>query len=190
MDLTPRQVQFASIGLDLIAREGMASVTFRSIAAEAGMSLGAVQKAFPTKELLLQAMFQRMRDAAVAPVLGEPGRPTLVGWLTNLSLQILPLDEPRRAAHLQGQAFGERAAFDPALAQALAASDAEIVGLVASLIGRGITEGEVAPGTDPQLAAQTWLVLVQGMANLLTYAPQPEEHVRTLIETALSKLFT
>ena len=61
MDLSPRQAEFADAALRLVARDGLSAVTFRSLAAEAGMSLGAVQKAFPSKEQLLRAMFGRLR---------------------------------------------------------------------------------------------------------------------------------
>ena len=56
------------------------------------------------KDVMLRAMFSRLRDSAAAPALAlaEPGRPTLRGWLMELMVATLPLDEARRAADLVG----------------------------------------------------------------------------------------
>lgn len=188
MDLSPRQAQFADAALALLAREGMPAVTFRTVASEAGMSLGAVQKAFPAKDAMLAAMFQRMRETAAAPALGEPGRPTLRGWLVDLLASILPFDEPRRAAQLQASAFAERAAFDRAIGGAIAASDRELIGSLAGLVRRGIAEGEVPPTVDADAAARSWLALAQGLAAQLLYDPRDQDAVRRDAEYAIGRL--
>lgn len=61
MSLTPRQAELADAVLGLIAREGIAGVSYRAVAAESGWSLGAVQKAFPSKGEMLSAAFARLR---------------------------------------------------------------------------------------------------------------------------------
>ena len=77
------------------------------------MSLGAVQKAFPSKDAHAARDVRATPRHSVPQALVEPGRPTLRAWLVDLMVSVLPLDEPRRAAELQGGAFVERAAFDP-----------------------------------------------------------------------------
>ena len=127
MDVTPRQAEFADAALRVLAREGMTSVSFRTVAAEAGMSLGAVQKAFPTKDA------HAARDVRAAPRhsvharrWSNPVDPPSAPGSVDLMVSVLPLDRPRRAAELQGAAFAERAAFDPGSAAAVAASDHEL----------------------------------------------------------------
>ena len=180
--MTPRQTEFADAGLRLLARDGMASVSFRTVAAEAGMSLGAVQKAFPSKDVMLRAMFARLRETASGTALVEPGRPTLRGWLVDLMVSVLPLDGDRRGAELQGAAFAERAAFDPAIAAAVTASDRELRGGIARLVGRAKAEGEVDDSVDPDAAAWAVLAFMQGMASQLLYDPAPEDAVRRQCE--------
>ena len=189
MQLTPRQAEFADAALRLVAREGMGSVSFRAVAAESGMSLGAVQKAFATKDEMQGAMFQRMRATAAAPALGEPGRPTLLAWLTGLTLAILPLDAERRAAQLQAAAFADRAAFDPALSAVIAEGDHELMGNIARLIGRGIMEGEVDSGADPGATARAWLAYVQGLATQLLYDERELSAVEADVRYTLARLF-
>lgn len=95
MDLTARQAELADAALRIVAREGLAAVTFRSIAAESGWSLGAVQKAFATKDAILTAMFARLRASAGRLPASEPGRPTLRAWLVSQQPSWLPLDAER-----------------------------------------------------------------------------------------------
>ena len=61
MERTGRQNELADAGLRLVAGEGMGGVTFRAVAAESGWSLGAVQRAFGSKEDLQAAMLERLR---------------------------------------------------------------------------------------------------------------------------------
>jgi len=178
VDLSPRQAEFADAALRLVARDGLSAVTFRSLATEAGMSLGAVQKAFPSKEQLLRAMFGRLRETASLPALGEPGRPTLRDWFVALMVTVLPLDAPRRAAELQGAAFVERAPFDAEIGMAVAASDQELRAAFASLVRRAQAEAEVPASIDPDATAWAVLAFMQGMASQLTYDPVAEEAVR------------
>lgn len=186
--MTPRQAEFADAALRVLAKGGMAAVSFRTVAAEAGMSLGAVQKAFPSKDVMLGVMFARLREKASGPLLVEPGRPSLRGWLVELMVSVLPLDEPRRAAELQGAAFCERAAYDPTLAAAVTASDRELRAALAALVRRAQAEGEVAGAVDPDAVGWAVLAFMQGMASQLLYDPAEEETVRRQCATVVDAL--
>ncbi|MFC7265875.1 TetR/AcrR family transcriptional regulator [Streptomyces lutosisoli] len=50
----------------LVAREGLTKLTFRSLAAEAGVSLGAVRHSFPAIEDVLKAGLQRCLQLSLA----------------------------------------------------------------------------------------------------------------------------
>ncbi|HZK05225.1 MAG TPA: TetR/AcrR family transcriptional regulator [Actinomycetaceae bacterium] len=187
MDLTPRQSEFADAALRVLAAGGMASVTFRSVAAEAGMSPGAVQKAFPSKDVMQHAMFHRMRERASAPAMGEPGRPDLRRWLVDLMMVVLPLDDARRAAELQASGFAERAAYDSSIGGAIAASDRELTARIALLVRRGMAEGEVAD-VDPDMVARAWFALGEGLSTQLLYDPRPEDDVRAFVGFVVDRL--
>lgn len=188
MELTARQGELADAALALLASEGMAAVTFRSVAAASGWSLGAVQKAFASKEELVAAMFTRLRTSAAPGPTQPPGQPDVTTWLTELLVSILPTDEASRALTLQGTAFGERAAYDPAMATVLAGSDAELRGLVATLIRQGRASGELVNRVDPEDAAWAYLALAQGAATQLLYDPVPVDEVRRRARTAVAAL--
>ncbi|HEY3339039.1 MAG TPA: helix-turn-helix domain-containing protein [Propionicimonas sp.] len=194
MRLTPRQAGFADAALRLLARHGMAAVTFRTVAAEAGMSLGAVQKAFPTKDVMLRVMFARLRDSSAGPAPRGPGGPTVEAWLVERMMSLLPLDAARRAAELQRVSFAERAAFDPAIAAAVAASDHELRVALADMMRDAQANGQLPSSVDPDAAAWAARAFVKGMASQLLYDPAPEYAVRrqcqwvvkTLLQRAIS----
>ena len=133
-------------------------------------------------------MFARLRETASGSALAEPGRPTLRGWLVDLMVSVLPLDEPRRAAELQGAAFAERAAFDPVIGAAVAASDHELRNAIARLVRRAHAEGEVPASVDPDAAAWALLTFMQGMASQLVYDPAPEDVDRRQCEWVIDAL--
>lgn len=188
MSLSPRQVELADAALALVSRDGMSAVTFRAVAGESGWSLGAVQKAFASKDQLTAAMFERIRDTAAPLPPGEPGRPTLAAWLVELHLRLLPLDEERRLAYVRAAAFTDRAAFDPAVAAAVAASDRGIVEQLSGLVRRAAAEGEIAPALDPESIGWGFLAHAQGTAGQLLCAPVDESVVRERVTGLVAAL--
>ncbi|WP_394553649.1 TetR/AcrR family transcriptional regulator [Agromyces sp. MMS24-JH15] len=181
-----RAPELADAALRLVSRDGLGALTFRALAAEAGISLGAVQKAFASKEELLDAVVARARDQVVLDQAREPGRPTLRAWLLELVIATLPLDDARRSATIVGVALADRAPFDPELAGSLAAGDRELRGRIALLAGRAIAEGEVARTVVPDLVAGAVLALMAGLAGQLLYDPRPELEVRAVVDAALA----
>lgn len=188
VDLTPRQTEFSDIALAIIGRDGMAALSFRAVAADAGCSVGAVQKAFSSKDRMVAAAFARLRQTAAPLPAGEPGRPTLRGWLVELLVGILPLDQQRIETQRQGDAFAQRALVDPAIAAAIAESDTQVRHLLASLVDRARAEGEVPSSVDPAITAWAVLALAQGAATQLLYQPEPESEIQARLDTAIAGL--
>ncbi len=188
MDLTDRQRELAGVALRIVADEGMAAVTFRSVAAASGWSLGAVQKAFASKDEMYAAMFATLRASEGVGPAHPPGEPSVHAWLVDLVLSILPLDGRSRALTLQGQAFADRAAYDTGIGAAIAASDKELRALLASLIRRGQTTGEVPPSVDPETTAWAVLALAQGLAAQLLYDPLTKRSLKPRLQKAVAAL--
>lgn len=186
--LTPRQAEYADAALEVLSRDGLGGVSFRSVAGQAERSLGAVQKAFPTKTDLLNAMFARLRDSAVPLPASEPGRPTLVAWLTELFLLMQPLDDERRAAYARSSAFTDHALRDATVAQAITAGDREIRARLESLVRRAQAEGEVPESVDPTHAIWAYLALAQGTAAQLLLDPGEADGLTERARTAISAL--
>ena len=190
MATTARIEEFADATLRVVVRDGLAGVSYRSVAAESGWSLGAVQKAFPTKRQLLGAALRRTRSLVPAQIGTAPGRPTLRSWLVELVLRTLPLDEQRRRVVLVGMAFADRAPYDASIAQSLADGDSEIRVNLQLLFRRAVHEGELDPSIDHERLARLILSLAAGLAGQLLYDDVPENHVRALVDMAIRALLT
>jgi AcrR family transcriptional regulator len=190
MATTARIEEFADATLRVVVRDGLAGVSYRSVAAESGWSLGAVQKAFPTKRHLLGAALRRTRTLVPAKIGTAPGHPTLRSRLVELVLLTLPLDEQRRRVVLVGMAFADRAPYDAAIAQSLADGDAEIRGNLQLLFRRAVHEGELDPSIDHEHLARLILSLAAGLAGQLLYDSVPENQVRALVDMAIHALLT
>lgn len=188
MELTDRQRELAEVALGIVAAEGMAAVTFRSVAAASGWSLGAVQKAFAAKDEMYAAMFATLRATQGVGPRNPPGQPTVQAWLTELVLTILPLDDRTRALTIQGAAFAERAAQDSAVGAAIATSDHELRGLLAALIAKGQADGEIPDSVSPATAAWGLLALAQGAASQLLYDRVDEQALTALVRASVAAL--
>lgn len=180
-----RTRELADAALRVVSREGLSALSFRTLAAEAGCSLGAVQKAFASKEEILAAVVAEAQRKVAGSLSGEPGRPTLRAWLVELVLATLPLDADRRSASIIGVALSDRAPFDAELAQSLKNADDELRAKLALLAGRAIAEGELLANVRPQLFARAIVAFMAGLAGQLLYDPQPEEAVRALVESTI-----
>lgn len=185
-----RVAEFAEAALRIVARDGLAAVSFRAVATESGWSLGAVQKAFASKRELLAATLTHAQSRAAAQAGGEPGRPTLHRWLVGLVQATLPLDAERRSAVLVGVAFADRAPFDPAIAATLAAGDQDLRGRLAQLFARAQHEGELATTVDRDRLARSVLALASGLAAQLLYDPVPDTEVAATLDQAIAGLLT
>ncbi len=188
MELTDRQRELADAALRIVADEGMAGVTFRSVATASGWSLGAVQKAFASKDEMYAAMFERLRTSEGVGPTTPPGEPTVREWMVDLIISVLPLDPRRRALTLQGQAFADRAAYDASIGDVIAHSDGELRGLLAHLVRSGQAKGEIAAHVDPTSAAWAIFALAHGVASQLLYDPVSRRTVTTRVRTIMGVL--
>jgi AcrR family transcriptional regulator len=65
-----RHGQLVSAARAVLVRDGIAATTLRSVAAEAGVPLGTLHYVFPSKELLIRAVIDDVRDEVSAVLAG------------------------------------------------------------------------------------------------------------------------
>ncbi|MFE3456071.1 TetR/AcrR family transcriptional regulator [Nocardiopsis aegyptia] len=116
VDHEQRRLELAEALWRVIADAGPDAVSIRSVAAEAGLSTGALRHYFQTREELLVFAMRlaeariadrvRARTAAQAP--GE----TMVERVAGLAEQLLPLDETRMAEYRAWEAAGRLGEHD------------------------------------------------------------------------------
>lgn len=175
----PRRQLLAEAVVRLLVRGGFEAVTVRSVAAEAGVSAGAVQQQFATKDALLLAgvllVTARFNDRTVL----IPGDATTRELTRSLLLNALPLDDERREDALLWSALLDRAGRAPEIAAAVRTVDNEALdGLAEVLAGASVSE--------PARAAALLLAVCDGLAARLTYSPDVADEARAVIEDALT----
>ncbi|AOW93719.1 TetR family transcriptional regulator [Rhodococcus sp. WMMA185] len=135
--------RLASALFDVAAESGLEGASVREIAKRAGVSIGAVQHHFSTKDEMFVFALRNLVDKLLMRLkaVDHSGDPAQA--LFSAMSQLLPLDEARsREAHVMA-AFAVRAATSPSLAEVRRKTLFTIrTGLSAVLIRIGIPEAE------------------------------------------------
>ena len=153
--------------VEIVAERGLDAVSVRHVADRAGVSIGAVQHHFPTKDAMLLAAVEHV-SAAYRADLERRLRdcPSYAEALRVLAVRLVgaePGDRPGTAVWL---AFVARAAVDPAIAAVHRREWAELEATLAHVLR------DAAPGrTDPAADAATLLALVDGLAIAVAVEP-------------------
>lgn len=183
-----RRTELADAALRVVMRDGLSAVSFRSVAAESGWSLGAVQKAFASKQDLLAAVVGRAQEQVTHEAAQAPGRPDLLTWTVDLLMRTLPLDGPRRAAVLVSTGYADRAGVDAELGAQVRAQDAAVRGQIVGLFSATRAAGGLRSRLDDDQLARACLAFAAGLAGQLLYDPRPEAEVRALVTSTVDAL--
>ncbi len=191
VDKDGRRRQVAAALHRIAAREGLESVSIRTVAAEAGLSVGAVQRDFGTKEALLLFAMHEVVDAVaarLARVRIGPGLLSFAEGLRQVLTDLLPTDDERLAEARVWSAFYARAAVDAEFAEVLAGFDLRARAALRAAVGWAGEQGELAPGQDPDALVELLLVLVDGIWLSAVRQPPgaPLDAQRAAVEAAVA----
>ncbi len=122
IDEQARRASIAEAVWAIAARSGLEAATVRAVAAECGLSTGAIQHSFPTQaalqqfamELIVQRVTERITalDGLPEDSDGDEAKDAIAAML----FQLLPLDDEREAEARVWAAFSTAALVNPALA--------------------------------------------------------------------------
>ncbi|MFF2091632.1 TetR/AcrR family transcriptional regulator [Paenibacillus sp. NPDC058174] len=163
VDHDRRREQLAEAAWRVIRREGMEGVSVRSVAEEAGMSLGSLRHYFVTQSELLAFSMQLVSERVMRRLkeLKLNGNPR-----QNIELivaQLVPLDEERLAESEVWLAFMGRAVGDPSIrAFSLQVHDQLYNGFL-SIVSGMVVQGLAAANLDVELEAKRLHALVDGL---------------------------
>lgn len=174
VDKEARRRRIAAALQRIAAREGLEGVSIRTVAAEAELSVGAVQRDFATKDELLHFALRETMDAVAERFSGiriGPRGLTFAEGLRAVLLDLLPADDERLAHARVWAAFYARAAVDPGFAAVLTEFDVLARAALTAAVSYAEQEGELAAGLTVEGAVELILVLLDGV--WLTAARQP-----------------
>jgi AcrR family transcriptional regulator len=173
------------------AERGLEAVSLRHVAAEAGVSMGMVQHYFSTKdEMMIFALnvVSENVEARLASVdLGESPAPG--AFVRALLVELLPLDEPRRAEAQVTLAFLAYAAVRPAVAAQVSKDNELLREFVANRIRAAQDAGDVPAGLEPARTAAALLALVEGLGVSVLGGYYTSDTALTIFDSHLNALF-
>ncbi len=176
----------------VIAERGLAGVSLRDVARQAGVSMGAVQHWFTTKDEMLRFALDHMRSRVLGRLqdrlgrLADPSRRDLV----EAALEVmLPLDEPGRQEACVNVAFVGVATTDARYAELLRLGYQRLVDGSKAQLRAAAAAGELAPGVDPDREAVALYFLAQGLVAPLLVGMLTPAEATALLRARLDQLF-
>lgn len=189
VDVEERRQALADAAARVIANGGLGAATLRDVAAEAGLTTGALTHYFADKrELLiftLQASLERRRTA-------HP-RPRTDDALNDLGVLldgVLPISEASRLHWMVTIAFASQAAGDAELATVQREAYRSFRNGVRNLVVRAMDQGHLPAGVDAATEAESLIALADGIAVQALFDPEswPAERQRQHLHRALRAL--
>ncbi|MEU9120905.1 TetR/AcrR family transcriptional regulator [Streptomyces sp. NPDC048506] len=186
-----RRRQIAEALWRIAAEQGLHAASLREVAAEAGVSLRAVQYHFETKHQLLVAALhmlhaenERIARSRIAP---DPADPRAL--LRAVLAEFLPVDAQRTTALRVFAAYYARSLTDPALAAVFLAAEQPLERLVAELIGVAQAAGQTAPGLDAWREADLLVSGAVGLGSDVLHERRTLEDVWRTLDYHLDRIF-
>lgn len=177
IDRDARRRAVAAALLRLAARDGLEAVSVRSVAAECGISPGAVQKIFPSKEEMILGALELTEERLESRYASLPPDAGLDVHLR----QALPLDERRREEAIMIMAFSARAAGRSDWGELLAEGYRTIQDATAELLRRAQHDGLIDADRDAADMAAGLVALSDGFAARLLHLPPDSAEARGLL---------
>jgi AcrR family transcriptional regulator len=202
----PRKVDAAARRRDVVAalfrvaeRDGLARVSLRTVADEAGLNLGSLRHYFASQQDLMrfamQAMVDRVGDRLQARVdriraLGDLPTADRVEQATDLLAELLPLDDERRAELTVFLDFTAHARAHPELRDLAVRAATGSRSLALRVVARLIDDS--TPGDELELQAERLRSLVDGLGVNATLYPEvlPPTRAREILHAHLTALAT
>lgn len=171
----------------LIDAKGLDSVSLREVAAEAGMSMGAVQHYFATKdEMLLLALEHLNTRISLRVAAAAEGSPLDV--LRTAILELLPLDDTRRFEARIGLAFQARAVVSDPVAGVLRNGLPHVLAFYAGQIRAAQAAGQLHTDLDADKEADILFTFALGMVNPTLIGHYTPEQVTAALDYHLTRL--
>lgn len=192
-DHDQRRTQIADAMLRIAGRTGLHTVTMRSVAAEAGVSVRLVQYYFTSKEQLLhftlthlaERMAERVRARLSAT--DSPAGPRAV--IDAVVTEALPTDEESRIFHLVYTAYAVLAVTDPALAaQRFMDAPNAMEEFLLGQVRIAAEAGDLAHGIDPRAETVGLLAMSAGLGTSVLLGQRGVDDARTVLRYHLDRI--
>ncbi len=193
VDHEERRRVLAEAIYEVIGTRGFDAVSLRDIAKQAGVSMGAVQHYFATKDEMLLFALGHMRTRVLQRLqatMSELPQPARVRDTVRHAFGVmLPIDEAGRQEACVNIAFFTLASVHQEYADQLLAGYERILAVTKAAFITAQESGELADGIDPAMEATSLYFLVQGFVGPLLIGLFTPEEVVKLIDRQLDRVF-
>jgi AcrR family transcriptional regulator len=177
--LAARRQQILDAARRCFVRDGFHASSMQQVIAEAGLSVGAVYRYFPSKSDLIVGIAQQMADgiAMQLTALAEAPDRSLAEVMEAAAGVVEANSGPDGVLPLAVQVWAE-AQRDPALAALTGKIYGEILTVYVRIAARAVARGDLPAGTDPAAVgpALAALVVGYGLLKLLTDAVDIDQY--------------
>ncbi|HIV57539.1 MAG TPA: TetR family transcriptional regulator C-terminal domain-containing protein [Candidatus Stackebrandtia faecavium] len=167
IDHNERRERIAEAAWRVILREGVGGASVRTVAAEAGQSVGSLRHVFYSQAQLLAFALDLVVARAQSRVERLPPVSHPVAGVIAVASELLPLDIERRAEMEVYLALFTAAHADPDLRPSRDRAHAAMRGGAAWMIDQLDNGTDLAPNCDRDLEARRLHAVIDGVASLL-----------------------
>lgn len=158
VDQTARRVAIAEAAWRVVLGHGVAGVSVRTVAAEAGLATASLRHAFPTQDALLTFCFELVLDRAAERITSTGVAGGARERAEQALAQVLPLDAERHAEMQVWLALAAASMAHPTLAPVYARGHDALRALCRTVVRA------LAPGADVELESARLHALLDGLS--------------------------
>ncbi len=192
VDHEVRKRQIAEAVFSLIGSRGMAGVSLRDVALEAGVSMGSVQHYFGTKDEMLLFALGHMRERAglrFASHLARLKSPSTREYLHAVLSVLLPTTKQSRQEAIVNIAFFSVAPASRQYRRMLTSGYSELSAIVRQTLATAEAHGELVAGIDVDNESAALFYATQGLIGPVLIGVMPPERALTVLDHQLDRLF-
>jgi len=192
VDHEERRRRLAGAVFTVIGTRGLEAVSLRDVAEQAGVSMGAVQHYFPTKQAMLLFALSHLRERVMARLesaVSALDRPTRRDLVRTATAVMLPIDSPGREEACVNIAFFAAATVNPGYADQLRGGYRRILAVSVAAFHEAARLGELRAGIDPELEAPALYFLTQGLIGPVLIGLYTPDEALAVVDGQLDRVF-
>jgi AcrR family transcriptional regulator len=193
VDHEQRRRQIADALSRVAASRGLHDVGLREVASEAGISLGALQHYFASKDEMLvftlEFVGQEASRRVQARLAAFAGPPTPEAVIRETLAEMLPLSPESRTGLLVHVAYLARAVHNERLRAVTTDGIWPLRDLIAEMLRRAAEAGQLARDCNPVSEAMKLICLAEGISNYVLLETLTAAEGRQLVDAHLAGLF-
>jgi DNA-binding transcriptional regulator YbjK len=193
VDHEARRRAIAEAIFEVIGSRGLEAVSLRDVAAQAGVSMGAVQHYFVSKDQMLLFALGHMRDRVLTRMQAELaaiGEPTARETVRAAAKAMLPMGEQGRQEAIVAGAFYSFATVHPVYADVLREGYQRLLSVSRQSLRAAAEAGEIADGIDTDREAAMLFFMIQGLIGPILIEILSPADALALVDHQLDRIFT